>query len=120
MTKELQQAYLTGLRSRIAPGIQALSAVMREYLPEKYGIGLVLRGREEMVMPGRWEFMLIDATDWEFGEMHTRLAELQRDGWELASPAQPRLGPGADGGVLKFVLRRRVVQPPAASEVRSA
>jgi len=120
MTQDMKQAYLENLRESFAPGVQVLSAIARGCLPETNGLEVVLRGMEEMLMPGRWEFMLIDATEWEFGEMHARLAELQQDGWELVSPAQPRLGPGADGGELKFVLRRRVAQPPAAGEVRSA
>lgn len=120
MSQTLEVVYLKNLRNQIVPGMAAFSEAVRTHMPNIAGLHTLVRGMEEIVMPGRWEFLLIDATDWEFGEMHARLAELKSEGWELANPAQPRLGPGSGGGELKFVLRRRILPLAEAVDARSA
>jgi hypothetical protein len=54
-----------------------------------------------------WEYMSLSVGEWEFGRLHEALAELRRQGWELAGAAgagQAALRP--DSGGLWLRLRR--------------
>lgn len=49
-----------------------------------------------------WEFKIVDASNWEFSQLHAVLKDLQQHGWRLESSVEE---PGATPR-LRLVLRR--------------
>jgi hypothetical protein len=88
-----------------AEGLQ-LTAAGAQYMEDRMGV--------------RWEYMTLDVSNWEFGEMHARLAGLEHDGWEVAAPGMPRLRPVGTEGELQLVLRRQAQKRAADLKAMSA
>lgn len=56
----------------------------------------------------RYEYILVDVSSWEFGQLHHTLSEMRGAGWEVADvfgADQPRLRPGSAGLMIR--LRRQ-------------